>query len=401
METRIQRNHRDTPAGRDAEEILRKCTHCGFCLATCPTYQLQGDELDSPRGRIYLIKQVLEGQTPGPRTQHHLDRCLTCRACETTCPSGVEYGKLLDLGRELVEEETGRLPSPVRWGLKRIVPRPRLFGAALRAGQLLRPLLPAVLAEKIPARRPARAWPIPRTHPRRVVVLKGCVQPGIAPEINPSTAALLDQLGIETVPTREGCCGALDQHLAEPARARARMRANIDAWYPALADGAEAVVVNASGCGALVKEYGYHLRDDPDYAERARQVAERAIDPVELLEAEAERLRPATGMPRRIAFHSPCSLQHGQRLAGRVEALLQRVGFELTPVTDTHLCCGSAGTYSVLQPKMARQLREQRLAALTAGSPEAIATANIGCLAHLAAKSPVPVCHYVEFLEAD
>ncbi len=400
METNLTPEHRNTAAGQEAEAILRKCTHCGFCLATCPTYQLLGDELDSPRGRIYLIKQVLEGHTPTGRTRQHLDRCLTCRSCETTCPSGVEYGKLIDIGRNLVEAQSGRPPSPIRWGLKRLVPNPGLFAAALRTGQVFRPVMPGSLAEHVPARRPAPAWPERRSQTRQVVMLKGCVQPGMAPEINPATVALLDALGIETVPTREGCCGALDQHLAEPERARAYMRANIDAWYPAIEAGAEAVVVNASGCGALVKEYGYLLRDDPDYAERAAAVAERAVDPVELLEREVNRLRPAAGMPRRIAFHSPCSLQHGQKLQGRVEALLRQVGFELTPVTDPHLCCGSAGTYSILQPTLSRQLRDRRIDALTGGEPEAIATANIGCLSHLSAASPVPVHHYVAFLEA-
>lgn len=405
MQTDLAPHIRDTEAGQEAEAILRKCTHCGFCLATCPTYQLLGDELDSPRGRIYLMKQVLEGHTPGPVTQLHLDRCLTCRNCESTCPSGVQYGRLVDIGRELVEEQRPRPASPTRWALRRIVPNRRLFTGVLRLGQALRPLLPAQLREKIPPhsrpseRGPQDAPPGPEAASRRVVVPRGCVEPALTPQTRSAAVRLLGRLGIATVPVNDGCCGAVEYHMADTDAAKARIRANIDAWWPAVEDGAEAVVVTASGCGAMVKEYGYILRNDPEYAERARRIAELAVDPVEVLAREEARLAPAADAPTRIAFHCPCTLQHGQKLHGRVERLLRRVGFELVPVRDPHLCCGSAGTYSILQPKLARQLRDQRLDALTDGDPQCIATANVGCQTHLAAASPRPVHHWLELLD--
>ena len=396
MQTHLADFIRDTAAGREAEANLRRCTHCGFCLATCPTYQLLGDELDSPRGRIYLIKQVLEGATPGPITRLHLDRCLTCRACETTCPSGVEYHRLVDLGRRLVEEQAPRPFSPLRWALKRFVPQRGFMSIVVGAARLL----PAAWRPKtVPPTggRPERLPPV--RHRRRMVALQGCVQPAMAPSIHPATVRLLDRLGIGITPTGDGCCGAVDLHLGDEETARRRARANIDAWWPEIDAGAEAVVVHASGCGVMVKEYGRLLADDPEYAGRAARIAELAADPVEILEREADRLTPAAGAPRRIAFHAPCTLQHGQRLQGRTERLLSGIGFELTPVADPHLCCGSAGTYSLLQPALARELRDHRLTALTGGEPELIATANIGCLGHLASASPVPVRHWIELLE--
>lgn len=402
MQTWLTESIRDTAAGQEADAILRKCTHCGFCLATCPTYQLAGNELDSPRGRIYLIKKVLEGETPTETTQIHLDRCLTCRACETTCPSGVEYGHLVDIGRSLVEQQVPRSgrEALLREVLRRLLPRRGLFTVLLRAGQAVRPLVPGRLRGKIPPRRRAPAWP-GATHQRRVLMLEGCVQPAMEPTINPVTARLLDRLGISVERTAKSvCCGAIDQHLGRPDVAREHVRANIDAWWPHIEAGAEAVVVNASGCGVQVKDYGHILADDPDYAERARRVADLAVDPVELLLAEEPRLAPADDAPRRIAFQSPCTLQHGQKLGGRVEALLRRLGFELTPVPDAHLCCGSAGTYSVLQPEWAKQLRANKLENLQTGNPELIATANIGCLTHLNETSPVPVRHWLELLDA-
>ncbi|MDN3518337.1 glycolate oxidase subunit GlcF [Aquisalimonas lutea] len=403
MQTWLTDAIRNTPEGQEADAILRKCTHCGFCLATCPTYQLVGNELDSPRGRIYLMKQVLEGQPATETTQIHLDRCLTCRNCETTCPSGVEYGRLVDIGRSLVEQQVPRSRGDafMREALRTVLPRRRLFTALLRTGQVFRPLVPGRLRGKIPQARAAPAWPREARHSRQVLLLEGCVQPALEPPINPVTARLLDRLGIGVVRTPESvCCGAIDQHLGHPETAKQHVRANIDAWWPHIEAGAEAVVVNASGCGVQVKDYGHILGDDPDYADRAQRVAELAVDPVELLLDEEARLAPAAEAPRKIAFQSPCTLQHGQKLGGRVESMLRRLGFELTPVPEAHLCCGSAGTYSVLQPEWAKELRSNKLDNLQSGKPELIATANIGCLTHLNEASEVPVRHWLELLDA-
>ena len=403
MQTWLTDAIKNTPDGQEADRILRKCTHCGFCLATCPTYQLVGNELDSPRGRIYLMKQVLEGQAATETTQMHLDRCLTCRNCESTCPSGVEYGRLVDIGRSLVEQQVPRSGQAalMRRFLRVVLPRRALFSTLIRVGQTFRPLVPGGLRGKIPPYRKAPAWPQAQSRQRRVLMLEGCVQPALEPTINPNTARLLDGLGIEVIRTAGSiCCGAIDQHLGHPGKAAAHVRANIDAWWPHIERGAEAIVVNASGCGVQVKDYGHILRDDPDYAEKAQRVAELTLDPVELLLNEEERLCPADDAPRKIAFQSPCTLQHGQKLGGRVEALLRRLGFELTPVPDAHLCCGSAGTYSVLQPAMAKELRTNKLKALGSGKPDLIATANIGCLTHLNEASDVPVRHWLELLDA-
>lgn len=403
MQTAIEPALRDTAAGQEADRILRTCTHCGFCLATCPTYQLLGNELDSPRGRIYLMKQMLEGKETTATTQLHLDRCLTCRSCETTCPSGVEYGKLVDIGRELVEQRVERTSDKrlLRWALRNVLPRRTLFGMLLRIGQRVRPLVPSSLREKIPPARPAPAWPAPERHQRKVLMLEGCVQPAMEPTINPTTARLLDALGVSVVRTPGSvCCGAIDQHLGSPDRASDRIRAVIDAWWPHVEAGAEAIIVNASGCGVQVKEYGHLLRDDPVYAERAARISALTRDPVEFLLDEEPRLRRAPGAPARVAFQSPCTLQHGQKLGGRVESLLTRLGFELCPVADAHLCCGSAGTYSVLQPALSKQLRRNKLDHLQSGGPEMILTANIGCLTHLDAAADVPVRHWLDVIAA-
>ncbi len=403
MQTWLSEDIQKTAQGQEADRILRSCTHCGFCLATCPTYQLLGDERDSPRGRIYLIKQVLEGHEPTAQTQLHLDRCLTCRACETTCPSGVQYGRLADIGRELVEQQVPRnRPAALkRLALRWILPRRRLFTTLLRLGQQVRPLVPAALRAKIPPRRAAPAWPARAPHRRQVLLLEGCVQPAMDPVINPQTARLLDQLGIGVVRTPASvCCGAIDQHLGHPETARQRIRQNIDAWWPAIEAGAEAIVVNASGCGVQVKDYGHLMAEDPDYVDKAKRVSALCRDPVELLLEEEQRLEPAADAPRAIAFQSPCTLQHGQKLGGRVEGLLSRIGFSLTPVPDAHLCCGSAGTYSVLQPELSERLRRNKLTNLQAGKPALIATANIGCLTHLDAAADVPVRHWLELIQA-
>jgi glycolate dehydrogenase iron-sulfur subunit len=402
VETRLADFIRDTPEGREADAILRSCVHCGFCTATCPTYQLLGDELDGPRGRIYLIKQMLEGSEVSSKTQLHLDRCLTCRGCETTCPSGVRYGRLADIGRYVIEQRVVRTRRDRlrRWLLRKaLITRP-LFASALAAGRLLRPLLPAALARNVPRSRPAGAWPQPR-HPRRMLALLGCVQPALAPSIDAAMARVLDRVGISLVGV-PGCCGALSHHLAARDEAFALMRANIDAWWREIERGAEAIVVTASGCGVTVKDYGELLREDPSYAERARRVAALARDPVEIVAAEWRRFAPQVAMDhgaRRVALHTPCTLRHGQRLGGRVDEILEAIGLELTPVADAHLCCGAAGTYSILQPHLSHELRANKLRALEAGSPELIASANIGCMTHLAAATERPVRHWIELLD--
>ena len=410
MDTRLADFIRDTPAGREAEEILRACVHCGFCTATCPTYQLLGDELDGPRGRIYLIKQVLEGQPVTAKTRLHLDRCLTCRSCETTCPSGVRYAHLLDIGRGIVEERLPRQGADAltRTLLREALPRPALVATAVRLGRLVRPLLPKALAAKLPppvAGREAHPRPVRAGHGRRMLALAGCVQPALAPTIDAAMARVLDRLGI-TLLTEEqaACCGALRFHLNDQDGARADMRRNIDAWWPHVEAGIEAIVITASGCGVQVKDYGHALADDADYAEKAARISRLSRDPAEVLTAERERLLPmlkgAPGGRGRLAFHSPCTLQHGLKIRGVVEELLGAAGFSLTPVADAHLCCGSAGTYSILQPDLAGRLRDNKLAALMAGAPAVIATANIGCLTHLQAASPVPVRHWIELIDA-
>jgi glycolate oxidase iron-sulfur subunit len=401
MQTALADFIRHTPEGREADAILRKCVHCGFCTATCPTYQLLGDELDGPRGRIYLIKQMLEGAAVGRHTRAHLDRCLTCRNCETTCPSGVGYGRLLDLGRDELERRAPRpaLARLARWLLRRTLPHPARFTPLLRVGQWLRPFLPAGLKRRIPLSRRAAAWPVAR-HARRMLVLDGCVQPALAPQINVAAARVLDRLGIALVRAEgAGCCGALCHHTSGVEEGLDQARRNIDAWWPAIEDGAEAIVITASGCGVHVKDYGRLLRDDPGYAAKARRVAELARDLSEVLAREdLAPLRAALPAQRRIAFQSPCTLQHGQRLDGSVEGILRGLGFTLTPVAEAHLCCGSAGTYALLQPALARRLRTRKLAQLEAGAPDCIATANIGCLAHLSAASTLPVRHWIELL---
>jgi glycolate oxidase iron-sulfur subunit len=390
MQTSLADFIRDTPEGREADAILRKCVHCGFCTATCPTYQVLGDDLDSPRGRIYLMKRALEGAAVTEKTRLHLDRCLTCRACETTCPSGVRYGRLVDIGRAVVEAKTRRGPwdrlrrAALSFGL----PRRRLFAAALRLGQLV---------GKAPRTRPAGSWPEPR-HARRMLALRGCVQPALAPSINAAAARVLDRIGISLLEVPgAGCCGAVRFHLNYQEAGRDDMRALIDAWWP-LASGreAEAIVMTASGCGSTVKDYVHLLATDAQYRAKAERIAAMTQDLSEVIPLDA---LPAGQGRGRVAFHSPCTLQHGQQIRGKVEALLQRVGYELTPVRDAHLCCGSAGTYSLLQPQIANELRGRKLAALEEGAPQAIATANIGCLAHLQQPTATPVRHWIELVD--
>jgi glycolate oxidase iron-sulfur subunit len=406
MQTSLADFIRNTPAGREAEAILRKCVHCGFCTATCPTYQLLGDELDGPRGRIYLMKQVLEGAAPTARTQLHLDRCLTCRACETTCPSGVEYHRLVDIGREVVSSRVARQAGQrfLRFALREFLSRGWLFGPAYKLGQFFRPLLPASLKAKVlPAQKSVPATR--RDHPRRMLMLAGCVQPGMSPNINAAAARVLDRLGIATLEADgAGCCGAVRMHLDDHEGARNDARRNIDAWWPHIEQGAEAVIITASGCGAHVREYAHLLEGDPAYAAKAARVTLLSRDIGEVIAAEKDSLtallqKSAAAGRRKIAFHSPCSLQHGLRVRGAVEEILQAAGFELTPVADGHLCCGSAGTYSILQPEISLQLRDNKLACLSAGAPAAIASANIGCIAHLQGGTATPVAHWIEWLD--
>jgi glycolate oxidase iron-sulfur subunit len=398
MQTALADFIRDTPEGREADAILRKCVHCGFCTATCPTYLLLGDENDGPRGRIYLMKQALEGQAVTDKTRVHLDRCLSCRACETTCPSGVQYGRLLDIGRKLVEEKTTR---PAGDGIKRrllaaVVPHRRIFGLLLGLGRIARSFLPPGLAEKIPDSIPAAGeWPAPR-HARKMLVLAGCVQPALSPDINAAAARVLDRIGISLIEVPgAGCCGALRFHLNYQDDGRDDMRALIDAWWPPIERGeVEAIVMTASGCGATVKEYGHLLARDPRYAAKAARISELTKDLCEVLDPGLSGKGEGT-----VAFQSPCTLQHGQQLRGKVEGLLQAAGYALAQVEDAHLCCGSAGTYSLLQPATANELRARKLAALQAGAPRWIATANVGCLSHLQGATQTPVRHWIELVD--
>lgn len=395
----------DPQLGEEATEILRRCVHCGFCNAACPTYALLGDELDGPRGRIYLIKAALEGQAVSEKTRLHLDRCLHCLACEAGCPSGVRVGLLLDIGKAVVEAQAPRRigDAGFRAVLRGVLPRPGLFAPLLALGRCLRLLLPRGLAAKVPRAHPPGILP-GSTHSRRVLLLAGCVQPALAPNINAATARVLDRLGIAAVEIdKAGCCGALRQHLNDGAGALDDARRNIDAWWPEIAHGAEAIVVTASGCGVQVRDYGQLLRYDPQYGERAARVSALCRDPSEVLTAEGGHLQTLltsrATQRGKLAFQSPCSLQHGLRLGGVVERLLVASGFELTPVRDGQQCCGSAGTYSLLQPELSRQLHAAKLAALQAGQPEAIATANIGCLAHLQNGCSIPVRHWIELID--
>jgi len=411
LETHLASWLEGTRDGVEAQEILRKCVHCGFCTATCPTYQLLGDELDGPRGRIYLIKQVVEGVTPTAATLEHLDRCLTCRNCETTCPSGVQYGHLLDIGRKLVERRVQRPLAQrlAREALRAGMTRRWLFDPAMRVGKSVRAWLPQALRDSVPAHREPGPWPR-GGHERRVLMLAGCVQPAMMPRIDAATARVLDALGVEAViAPGSGCCGAIRHHLNDTAAALDDARRNIDAWWryadPASRRPVEAILMNASGCGAMVKDYAYLLRDDPAYAARAQRVVELTFDlsqwlPREFSSArEAGRVALKTPPAGRVAFHSPCTLQHAQQVRGEVESLLASLGVELAPVAEPHMCCGSAGTYAVLQPELSQQLRERKLGNLEAGRPQMLLSANIGCIGHLQSGTRTPVRHWIEWLD--
>lgn len=391
----------NTPSDeQDAQDILSRCVHCGFCNATCPTYQLLGDELDGPRGRIYLIKHILEGEGVTQQANAHLDRCLNCRNCETTCPSGVKFGRLLDIARHLIEPMVARgwYARLLRQLLLLILPYPARVSGLVRCGRWLRPWLPRFIQRKIPALTVQPAWPLTQ-HARRILLLDGCVQPSLAPSINAKTARVLDKLGISVVrPAATGCCGAINYHLGDHAGSLVMVKQLIDRCWPEISSGVEAIVATASGCSMMLKEYAQLLRDDPAYADKARRFSGMCKDLSEVLQAED--LTHLTVAAKKIAVQSPCTLQHGQQLNGVVESILLRLGFELTEVPDAHWCCGSAGTYSILQADLAERLRQKKLANLQQGQPALIATANIGCLLHLQEQAEIPVMHWIELLDS-
>ncbi|WP_394753923.1 glycolate oxidase subunit GlcF [Crenothrix sp.] len=398
MQTSLISNRINANDAQEADDILRRCVHCGFCNAVCPTYQLQGDERDGPRGRIYLLKQLFEGEAVTQKTQFHLDRCLSCKSCETTCPSGVKYGRLADIGRNVIEQQVGRPwhQRRLRQLLMLTLPYPQRLKPLLRVAYLLRPLFSSKLKNKLPIQRPCPVWPAIR-HPQRVLLLEGCVQRGLAPHIDALAAVVLDQVGISAVrQPNAGCCGALNYHLSDHNGSLNFMRRMIDTCWPQIESGVEAIIMTASGCGVMLKDYAHLLREDALYAEKAVQFSALARDLSEVLRSED--LSALNVTPRKLAFQSPCTLQHGQHLNGVVEEILRRLGFELTPVIDGHLCCGSAGTYSILQPQLSEQLRANKLQHLQNGQPDMIATANIGCLLHLQQIVDVPVVHWVELL---
>ncbi|WP_394807382.1 glycolate oxidase subunit GlcF [Nitrosomonas sp.] len=410
MQTKLADFIKNSPQGQEADAILRSCVHCGFCLATCPTYQILGDELDSPRGRIYLMKQMLEGQPVTQKTQLHLDRCLTCRACETTCPSGVRYGELVDISRDLLEKQVKRdvRSDAVRYMLRKILPNSLIFKVFIKSGQAVRPFLPESLKKTIPVKpKPAKKWP-DANHVRKMLVLDGCVQPVLAPNINAATARVLDNLGISLIKAEKaGCCGAVAFHLNAQQEGLDYMRSNIDAWWSWVErEKVEAIVVTASGCGVTVKEYGHLLRHDPIYAEKAAKISALAKDISEILHTELENIvrlmnkQYGNTNKTKLAFHSPCTLQHGMKIRGVVEKILVAAGFDLTIVPNAHLCCGSAGTYSILQPELSQQLLKNKVVALESGKPDQIATANIGCLMHLqGGTATTSVKHWIELVD--
>ena len=406
MQTSLAPLFKNTRDGQEAEAILRKCVHCGYCNATCPTFQVLGNELDGPRGRIYLIKQVLEGTPATQTTQLHLDRCLTCLSCETSCPSGVRYGALVEIGRKVVDVqvERPRLQRALRWILKNALLSP-FFAIALRIGQVVRPLLPKALKAKVPALpAPAAGTWTRREHPRKMLMLAGCVQPAMAPNINRATMRVLDAAGIEAVVEgKAGCCGAIRTHMGDADGGLADMRRNIDAWWPLVASRTvEAIIMNASACGVMVKEYGHALANDPAYAAKAARISELTHDLSELLPELVPALKEKVhlGSVKRLAFHPPCTLLHGLKLKGGVEEHLGALGFEVqVPRSESYMCCGSAGTYSVLQPELSYELRDRKLGHLAALKPDCVVSANVGCITHLQSGTTTPVKHWVEVLD--
>lgn len=406
MQTSITDQYANTAKGKLANDILRKCVHCGFCNATCPTYQLLGDELDGPRGRIYLIKQLLEGKDITRHTQLHLDRCLICRSCETTCPSGVQYSRLLEIGKEIVDDKVSRTVTD---SLKRklfnsVLPKTRSMSWLLKLASMFKWALPVQWEKGMKTKAPTLAWPT-RQHARKVLLLEGCVQTSLAPDIDRAAARVLDALEISVVRIRNdaGCCGAINQHLSASSQALALMKKNLDAWSPLLDQGVEAIVTSTSGCAPHLKDYAYLLAGEPKYAEKASVLSARVVDISELVAGEdlSKLTFKESGLARKVSYHSPCTSQHGQKLSGVVESLLGKLGYRLLPVHDSHLCCGAAGTYSIMQPQIAERLLVNKIVALQRHAPEVIATSNIGCLTHLESDASVPVKHWIELLAED
>ena len=415
MQTQLAPQFANTPEGIEAARILGKCVHCGFCTATCPTYQLLGDELDGPRGRIYLIKQIAEGQAPTEKTRLHLDRCLTCRNCESTCPSGVQYGNLVDIGRKWAEENTPARPIGerlTRWALKEGLTKPALFNSAMTLGRLVRPLMPSGIKRKIPLVKnkvlDSQTNPYARPsaqHARKMLILEGCVQPGMLPNINSATARVLDALKIQLVSAPNAtCCGALRYHLNDQTGGLDNVKQNIDAWWPMVENGVEAIIMTASGCGVMVKDYGHLLANDPYYAVKAKKISELTKDISEVMASLQNELVALIGSDQKpgVVYHPPCTLQHGQQIRGKVEGLLSSLGIGVRLCNDSHLCCGSAGTYSVTQPELSEQLRKNKLKNLTLACEESgadvIVSGNIGCITHLQ-QDEKPVMHWIEILD--
>jgi glycolate oxidase iron-sulfur subunit len=393
MQTNIHPELIALPKVQEADAILRKCVHCGFCTATCPTYQLLGDELDGPRGRIYLIKNLLEDNTISDDSIVHLDRCLTCRACETACPSGVEYGRLLDIGREIVKDHASR---PLRsrlitLALRLVVPRPFLLSPLLKLGQFFRPLLPKFIQRHVPIKMSV----LHKVEPvigAKVLLLSGCVQSAATPNVVASLLKVLHHQGMDAEVFHEGCCGALDYHLSAHEAGMQRMRAVIDQLYPRI-DQIDYIVSSATGCGVTIKDYPEILQYDIEYRVKASAIVDKLVDPIEIVSGEAIEV-----VPTRVAVHTPCSMQHGLGLSGAVEKLLGDIGFDITPHRDGHLCCGSAGTYSIVQPELAQQLKTRKLNFLVEGKPDVIVTANVGCQLQLKEGANVPVMHWLELV---
>ena len=415
MQTQLAPQFANTPEGIKAARILGKCVHCGFCTATCPTYQLLGDELDGPRGRIYLIKQIAEGQAPTEKTRLHLDRCLTCRNCESTCPSGVQYGNLVDIGRKWAEENTPARPIGerlTRWALKEGLTKPALFNSAMTLGRLVRPLMPSGIKRKIPLVKnkvlDSQTNPYARPsaqHARKMLILEGCVQPGMLPNINSATARVLDALKIQLVSAPSAtCCGALRYHLNDQTGGLDNVKQNIDAWWPMVENGVEAIIMTASGCGVMVKDYGHLLANDPAYAAKAKKISELTKDISEVMASLQNELVALIGADQKpgVVYHPPCTLQHGQQIRGKVEGLLSSLGIGVRLCNDSHLCCGSAGTYSVTQPELSEQLRKNKLKNLTLACEESgadvIVSGNIGCITHLQ-QDEKPVLHWIEIVD--
>ncbi len=409
MQTNIDEALKNTHAGLEAERILRSCVHCGFCTATCPTYRLLGDELDGPRGRIYLIKGLLEGKETSDKTQMHLDRCLTCLACETSCPSGVEYGHLLDIGRQAINKKVRRTLTErsYRYLLRKILPYPRRVSFFLSLGRGLRFILPSKFRQMIPENKRVRITESTRRrvkYGRKMILFTGCVQPLLSPETNCASTHVLNRLGIETIVSHdEACCGAINHHMADDDSGLTFIKNNIDAWWPYIEEGIEAIVISASGCGTMIKDYGYILRNDADYKDKAHQVSMMAKDIGEIIIGEEiETLKKMIKVKsRRVAFQNPCSLQHGQKIKDETESLLKKLGYQIENIEDANQCCGSAGTYSLLQTELSEELRRKKISALEAVKPDVIMTANIGCQLHLQQATEIPVKHWIEILEED